>query len=47
MLPKTSALKGYDRQSKGMLFFLLKMVIYYKNIVLFGIVRADIKKEFD
>ena len=38
MLPKTSAyVKSYDEQTKWMYFFWLKMMIYYKNIILFGI----------
>ena len=37
MLPKTSAyVKNYDVQTKWM-YFLLKMMANYKNIILFGI----------
>ena len=52
MLPKTDAyVKSYDGQTKWLDFW-LKMMTYWKNIILFGIksdirLFADIKKEFD
>ena len=40
MLPKTCTyVKSYDEQSKCM-YFWLKMMTYYKNIILFGIKSA-------
>ena len=46
MLPKTRVyVKGYDGKTKWMYFFLLKMINYCKDIILFEIKSALILKK--
>ena len=48
MLPKTRAhVQSYDGQTKWIYFFWLKMMTYWKNIILFGIKSVLIFKWID